>query len=137
MVQLDIIGTVWPLITWKHITEHISDISVKALFILNVRLVFAISETAIFFLSEKRIKDIQSLNEHMQSIIDSKTQLKTRLQQPFVGDYVKIEAQYHKYVIYTNKIRTWFLFFMPLNESNESGAYSLTLLKASELYSLW
>lgn len=46
---------------------------------------------------EKRIKDIQSLNGHMQSIIDSKSQLKTRLQQPFVGDFVKIEAQYHRY----------------------------------------
>ncbi|XP_022319271.1 HAUS augmin-like complex subunit 2 [Crassostrea virginica] len=46
---------------------------------------------------EKRVKDIQSLNGHMQSIIDSKSQLKTRLQQPFVGDFVKIEAQYHRY----------------------------------------
>ncbi|XP_062575823.1 HAUS augmin-like complex subunit 2 [Saccostrea cucullata] len=46
---------------------------------------------------EKRIKNIQSLNGHMQSIIDSKSQLKTRLQQPFVGDFVKIEAQYHRY----------------------------------------
>lgn len=51
------------------------------------------------FFSEKRIKDIQSLNGHMQSIIDSKSQLKTRLQQPFVGDFVKIEAQYHRQVL--------------------------------------
>ncbi|XP_048753486.2 HAUS augmin-like complex subunit 2 [Ostrea edulis] len=55
------------------------------------------SDITHFDTREKRIKDIQSLNGHMQSIIDSKTQLKTRLQQPFVGDYVKIEAQYHKY----------------------------------------
>lgn len=51
------------------------------------------------FFSEKRIKDIQSLNGHMQSIIDSKSQLKTGLQQPFVGDFVKIEAQYHRQVL--------------------------------------
>lgn len=50
----------------------------------------------VIFISEKRVKDIQSLNGHMQSIIDSKSQLKTRLQQPFVGDFVKIEAQYHR-----------------------------------------
>ncbi|KAK3090596.1 hypothetical protein FSP39_012991 [Pinctada imbricata] len=46
---------------------------------------------------EEKIKVIQELNNHLQSVIDSKSQLITRLQQPFVGDYIKLEAQYHRF----------------------------------------
>ncbi|KAJ8318428.1 hypothetical protein KUTeg_003519 [Tegillarca granosa] len=46
---------------------------------------------------EEKIKKISSLNAHIQSILDSKSQLLLRLQQPFVGDYIKLEAQYHRY----------------------------------------
>ncbi|XP_071129227.1 HAUS augmin-like complex subunit 2 [Mytilus edulis] len=45
----------------------------------------------------EKIDKVQSLNSHMQSIIDSKAQLLTRLQQPYVGEFIKLEAQYHRY----------------------------------------
>lgn len=56
------------------------------------------NQNIIFYLGEK-IDKVQSLNSHMQSIIDSKAQLLTRLQQPYVGEFIKLEAQYHRYVI--------------------------------------
>lgn len=46
---------------------------------------------------EGRIAKIKSLNSHIESIIDSKTSLIQRLQQPFQGDFIKLEAQYHRF----------------------------------------
>lgn len=50
----------------------------------------------LFLILEEKIKKISSLNTHIQSILDSKSQLLLRLQQPFVGDFIKLEAQYHR-----------------------------------------
>ncbi|XP_013398379.1 HAUS augmin-like complex subunit 2 [Lingula anatina] len=47
---------------------------------------------------EKRSADITKLCTHLQSIVNNKSHLIGRLQQPFVGDYLKIEATYHRYV---------------------------------------
>ncbi|XP_021344606.1 AUGMIN subunit 2-like, partial [Mizuhopecten yessoensis] len=44
-----------------------------------------------------KIKVIKGLNSHIESIIECKSQLLVRLQQPFVGDFIKLEAQYHKF----------------------------------------
>jgi len=46
---------------------------------------------------EKRIDKIKKLNSHLESVIESKDQLIKRLQQPFQGEYLKLEAQYHRY----------------------------------------
>jgi len=46
---------------------------------------------------EKRIDRIRKLNNHLQHIISSKDQLISRLQQPFVGDFLKLDAAYHRY----------------------------------------
>ncbi|XP_060076798.1 uncharacterized protein LOC132556403 [Ylistrum balloti] len=46
---------------------------------------------------EDKIKVIKGLNSHIESIIECKSQLLVRLQQPFVGDFIKLEAQYHKF----------------------------------------
>lgn len=46
---------------------------------------------------ENKIKMIQGLNSHMESIIECKSQLLVRLQQPFIGDFIKLEAQYHRF----------------------------------------
>ena len=48
------------------------------------------------FYSGGKIEKVKSLNSHIQSIIDSKAQLLTRLQQPYVGEFIKLEAQYHR-----------------------------------------
>jgi len=48
------------------------------------------------FYSGEKIEKVKSLNSHIQSIIDSKSQLLTRLQQPYVGEFIKLEAQYHR-----------------------------------------
>ena len=47
---------------------------------------------------EKRIDKIKKLNSHLESVIESKDQLIKRLQQPFQGEYLKLEAQYHRYL---------------------------------------
>lgn len=45
----------------------------------------------------EKINRVCSLNSHIQSIIDSKERLINRLQQPFVGDFIRLEARFHKY----------------------------------------
>ena len=54
----------------------------------------------IYAISEGRISKIKSLNSHIESIIDNKNQLIQRLQQPFQGDFIKLEAQYHRWLDY-------------------------------------
>ncbi|XP_022080321.1 AUGMIN subunit 2-like isoform X2 [Acanthaster planci] len=47
---------------------------------------------------ESKISQLDSLSSHLQAIVQSKDHLINRLQQPFVGDYLKIEAAFHMYV---------------------------------------
>ncbi|ESP01418.1 hypothetical protein LOTGIDRAFT_230693 [Lottia gigantea] len=46
---------------------------------------------------ENKIEKIKSLNNHLQSILRCKDDIVNRLQQPLVGDYIKIDAAYHRY----------------------------------------
>lgn len=45
---------------------------------------------------EERTDQMKSLSDHVQSLTTHKDALISRLQQPFVGDYFKLEASYHK-----------------------------------------
>ncbi|XP_050391514.1 HAUS augmin-like complex subunit 2 [Patella vulgata] len=47
---------------------------------------------------ESKIQQVKELNNHLQSILSCKDQVVNRLQQPLVGDYIKIDAAYHRYV---------------------------------------
>ena len=47
--------------------------------------------------TENRKKELKSLSDHLQMVVSNKEYLVTRLQQPFVGDYIKLEAAFHKY----------------------------------------
>ncbi|XP_046372593.2 HAUS augmin-like complex subunit 2 isoform X1 [Haliotis rufescens] len=46
---------------------------------------------------KNKVEKIQKLNAHIESIMEKKDQLTGRLQQPFVGDYIKMDAAFHKY----------------------------------------
>ncbi|KAK3582010.1 hypothetical protein CHS0354_039676 [Potamilus streckersoni] len=46
---------------------------------------------------ESKIAKIKSLNSHLEAVTESKDRLISRLQQPFVGEYLKLEARYHKF----------------------------------------
>ncbi|KAH3871040.1 hypothetical protein DPMN_034234 [Dreissena polymorpha] len=48
------------------------------------------------------IDRIKSLNSHIECVIESKELLNRRLQQPFQGEYLKLEAQHHK-LAHSNK----------------------------------
>ncbi|XP_078610475.1 uncharacterized protein LOC144881342 [Branchiostoma floridae x Branchiostoma japonicum] len=47
---------------------------------------------------EKRIKQLNELSQHLQTVMQHKAQLKSRLQKPFVGEYLHIAAQYQRCV---------------------------------------
>ncbi|XP_077980741.1 HAUS augmin-like complex subunit 2 [Glandiceps talaboti] len=47
---------------------------------------------------ERRIGKLNELSEHLQSVIKHKATIITRLQQPTVGDGLKVEATYHQFV---------------------------------------
>lgn len=47
---------------------------------------------------EPKISTISGLNGHLQTISEKKQELMTRLQQPVVGDNIRVEAAYHDYV---------------------------------------
>lgn len=49
-------------------------------------------------LSESKIATISSLNAHLQTILEKKQELTTRLQQPVVGDNLRVEAAYHDHI---------------------------------------
>ncbi|XP_033122181.1 AUGMIN subunit 2-like [Anneissia japonica] len=49
-------------------------------------------------LLESKISQLKEMASHLQSVVKAKHQLITCLQQPFVGDYIKIEAVYHRHV---------------------------------------
>lgn len=47
---------------------------------------------------ESKIATISSLNAHLQTILEKKQELTTRLQQPVVGDNLRVEAAYHDHI---------------------------------------
>ncbi|PIK47215.1 hypothetical protein BSL78_15903 [Apostichopus japonicus] len=47
---------------------------------------------------ESKISTISSLNGHLQTILEKKQELTTRLQQPVIGDNLRVEAAYHDHV---------------------------------------
>jgi len=48
------------------------------------------------FLSEQRIAKVNELNSHLEEVMRNKQELITRLQQPFVNDYLPVELQYQR-----------------------------------------
>ncbi|KAL4240647.1 hypothetical protein ACF0H5_001438 [Mactra antiquata] len=90
---------------------------------------------------EKRIEKIKQLNSHIESVIDDKDQLIQRLQQPFQGEYLKLEAQYHRFACEVFQKITPLLGELSTNLENITWAKSLSFndgrLDAliSELYS--
>ncbi|KAK7113195.1 uncharacterized protein [Littorina saxatilis] len=46
---------------------------------------------------EGRTKELKVFSEHLQTVVSNKEVIINRLQQPFVGDFVKIEAAFHRY----------------------------------------
>ena len=46
---------------------------------------------------EERIEEISKLNNHLQKVISQKDQLVARLQKPYIGDFLRIEAPYKRY----------------------------------------
>ncbi|CAH1273429.1 HAUS2 [Branchiostoma lanceolatum] len=47
---------------------------------------------------ENRIKQLNELSQHLQTVMQHKGQLKSRLQKPFVGEYLHFAAQYQRCV---------------------------------------
>ena len=45
---------------------------------------------------EERIEEISKLNNHLQKVISQKDQLVARLQKPYIGDFLRIEAPYKR-----------------------------------------
>ncbi|XP_041363414.1 AUGMIN subunit 2-like [Gigantopelta aegis] len=46
---------------------------------------------------ENKIQMINTLSVHIELIIQNKDRLIRRLQEPFVGEFIKLDAEYHKY----------------------------------------
>lgn len=40
---------------------------------------------------------MEELSLSLTELVDKKEELISRLQQPYVGDYISIDAEYHKY----------------------------------------
>ena len=59
-------------------------------------------------LSDKHSQMIGTLNEHIQAIMNNKDLLIDRLQRPYVGKYIKMEAAYHKYVLVFFLLKAFF-----------------------------
>lgn len=47
---------------------------------------------------EDNLKKFKTLSEHLQQLIEQKGQLISRLQQPFIRDYLAIHSDFHEYV---------------------------------------
>ncbi|XP_033630797.1 AUGMIN subunit 2-like [Asterias rubens] len=47
---------------------------------------------------ESKVSQLDTMTAHLQAIVESKDHLINRLQQPFVGDSLKVEATYHRHV---------------------------------------
>jgi len=50
---------------------------------------------------EKHVAELGDMNNHLQKVTQNKDNLITRLQQPFVGDFIKLDAHYHTYAAET------------------------------------
>ena len=48
-------------------------------------------------LSEQRIAKVNELSSHLEQVITNKQRLISRLQQPFVNDYIPVELQYQRW----------------------------------------
>ncbi len=48
--------------------------------------------------TEAKITHLNEVNSHLESVVKHKDRLINTLQQPFVGDYLKLEAAYHTHV---------------------------------------
>ena len=48
---------------------------------------------------EKRIKEINELSSHIQKIVSHKDHVIGVLQKPHVGDFIRIEASYKRWVV--------------------------------------
>ncbi|XP_046854827.1 AUGMIN subunit 2-like [Xenia sp. Carnegie-2017] len=48
---------------------------------------------------DEKIKKLEDLARHFSANVDKKEELVNRLQQPFVGDYINIDAEYQKYLV--------------------------------------
>ena len=46
--------------------------------------------------SEQRVSQLDELNSHFQAIEEHKEKLAARLQQPYVGEFLRIDAAYKK-----------------------------------------
>ncbi|XP_064618071.1 HAUS augmin-like complex subunit 2 [Liolophura sinensis] len=46
---------------------------------------------------EVKVKEINELNNYLQNIISGKEFLLNRLQQPYIGEFLKLEANYHMF----------------------------------------
>lgn len=79
---------------------------------------------------EQRIGKIKKLSSHLESVIESKDQLILRLQQPFQGDNIKLEAQYHKFASEIFPQITPLLAELMTNLENIIWARSLSLTDA-------
>jgi hypothetical protein len=48
------------------------------------------------FFTEQRVAKIKELNSHLEEVIRQKQLIISRLQQPFVNDYMRLELPYQK-----------------------------------------
>ena len=48
------------------------------------------------YLLDEKTKKMEELSLHFSAIVDKKEELIKRLQQPFVGDYISIDADYQR-----------------------------------------
>ncbi|XP_025111548.1 uncharacterized protein LOC112574583 [Pomacea canaliculata] len=46
---------------------------------------------------EKRTEKLKELNDHLQSVITHRDFFLTKLQQPFTGDFIRLESAFHKH----------------------------------------
>jgi hypothetical protein len=56
-----------------------------------------ISEQYYQYISDNKTKKMEELSLHFSAIVDKKEELIKRLQQPFVGDYISVDADYQRY----------------------------------------
>ena len=65
--------------------------------------IFLYFNIMLIYTTGKRILIVDELANQMARIMDQKDELIKRLQQPFVGEYLEIEAAYHRCVSYIIK----------------------------------
>ena len=50
----------------------------------------------ILVVTEERIAQISKLNSHLQALVSQKDKIISRLQKPYVGDFLRVEAPYKR-----------------------------------------